>query len=195
MKLPTLDRLFELQKFLYDFRNIKRVIHFPNKELENDIEHSYSLAMTGWYIASYFPELNKDKIIQYAIVHDLVEVHAGDTFLYGDAALLASKQDRETKALIQIKQDWADFPDLIASIEAYEKHDTPESAFVYALDKIMPILVIYISDGYTWKKENITVEMLDDKKRNKISISPEIDMYYQQLYELLKNSPHLLKLK
>ena len=189
---PSIDRLFDFQKFLYDFRSIKRVIHFPNKEIENDIEHSYSLAMTAWYIASYFPELKKDNLIRYALVHDLIEVHAGDTYIYGNPEHLATKPAREAAALEQIKQDWSDFSDMIDDIEIYERHDTPESAFIYALDKIMPIFQIYIADGYTWKHKSITVEMLDSKKRSKVAASPVIKDYYQQLYDLLLKSPHLI---
>jgi len=194
-QLPPLERLLELQRLLFDFRNVKRVVNLPNAEAENDIEHSYSLAMTAWYIAQYFPELDRDTIIRYSLIHDLVEVHAGDTYIYADAATLASKQQREADALQKLTQDWQDFPELSADIAAYEKLDTPESAFVYALDKIMPIMVIYIGEGYTWKLEKITLEMLHDKKKDKISISPEIMHYYTALYELLQKSPHLIPAK
>lgn len=60
MKKPTLERLLEFQKFLVQFRGIKRVVHFPSTENENDIEHSYSLAMTAWFLGQYFPELDRD---------------------------------------------------------------------------------------------------------------------------------------
>ncbi len=190
---PSIDRLFDLQRFLYAFRNIQRVIHYPNKERENDTEHSYSLALTAWYISSYFPELDKDKIIRYALAHDLVEVHAGDTFAYGDPAHLASKHQREMAALAQIEKDWADFPDLIGSISAYEERRSPEAAFVYALDKIMPILAIYLANGHTWKEENITIAMLYDKKKTQVVVSPIVGDYFNQLYELLKRSPHLFR--
>jgi putative hydrolase of HD superfamily len=69
---------------------------------ENDTEHSYNLAMTAWYLAAYFPELDKNKLIRYALVHDLVEIHAGDTFAFGDAKHIASKSEREAAALNQL---------------------------------------------------------------------------------------------
>ncbi|HSH18161.1 MAG TPA: HD domain-containing protein [Candidatus Saccharimonadales bacterium] len=195
MKKPSLDRLLDLQRFLYLFRNIKRMTHFPNTDAENDVEHSYSLAMTAWYLASFFPELHKDTVIRYALVHDLVEVHAGDTYIYADEQTLASKHKREFEAYEQIKSDWADFPDLAETIAAYEARKSPEAAFVYALDKIMPIMLIYIGEGYTWKTENITLEMLHMQKKDKVALSPEVYGYYEKLYELLKQSPHLIPLR
>lgn len=190
--LPSLDRLLDFQRLLMKFHDVKRVVHFIDGTQENDIEHSFALAMTGWFIAQYFPELHIDKVIRYSLVHDLVEVHAGDTYIYADAALLASKVNREAVALKQLAHDWSDFPELMDDIKAYETHDTPESAFVYALDKIMPIMQIYINDGYTWKQEKITLNQLHKNKKDKITLSAPIEYYYNQLYQLLERSPHLI---
>lgn len=189
---PSAERLLELQQFLLLFRNIKRVIHIPGavEECENDSEHSYSLAMTAWYLAQYFPKLDRDEVIRLALAHDLVEIHAGDTFFYAAEAILAGKKDREQKAFDQIKQDWRDFPQLTDTIVEYEELKTAESHFVYALDKIMPILMIYLAEGHTWKKEQITFDMLQERKRDKVALSPEIDEYYQELLKMLKKHSH-----
>lgn len=89
---PDIRRLLEFQKLLVQFQHISRVTHIPGSwEAENDTEHSYNLAMTAWFLAPHFPQLDCDKLIRYALVHDLVEVHAGDTYIYADEATLASK--------------------------------------------------------------------------------------------------------
>lgn len=195
MKRPDLLRLLELQKLLQAFGSVDRVVerdHGGYMRPETDVEHSYNLAMTAWFLAPHFPQLSSDKVIRYALVHDLVEVHAGDTYIYGSAADLASKHNREAAAAKQLAKEWADFPDIHELIGSYEARDTAEGRFVYALDKLMPVFAIYIHEGYTWKKEGITVAMLDAAKRNKVALSPEIQPYFEDLMQLLLGSPHLL---
>ncbi|HEY8992250.1 MAG TPA: HD domain-containing protein [Candidatus Microsaccharimonas sp.] len=190
-----IHRLLELQKLLVQFSQVERRDHRKHNDrfiAENDTEHSYNLAMTAWFLAQWFPELNKDLIIRYALVHDLVEVHAGDTFTYGSEAELASKDQREQDALLRLEQDWGDFSDMTKSINAYETKSDAESRFIYALDKVMPIMMIYIHDGYSWNIDKVTVKMLYDAKIAKIKLSPEIIPYFDQLHELLLSRPDLI---
>lgn len=193
---PDIHRLIELQKLLAAFSQVERRAyrrHAGQYVPENDTEHSYNLAMTAWYLTQWFPELDKDLVLRYALVHDLMEVHAGDTYIYGSEAELASKQQREAEALGKLEADWADFKDMTGTIHAYEKRADAESKFVYALDKIMPIMLIYIHDGYSWQKDNVTVEMLYEAKIGKVGLSPEILPYFEQLHELLLAHPELIK--
>lgn len=189
--LPELSRIFELQEFLLKFHKIKRVIHHPGSKtkMESDTEHSYSLAMAAWFLAQYFPELNRDECIRFALVHDLVEIYAGDTFFYADEETLAKKAQQEHKALQQIKLEWPDFPEMINDIERYERRDCAESCFVYALDKIMPIIMIFLGKGHTWREKNITLQMLHDGKINKVSKSPRVAHYFQEILKLLEQYP------
>lgn len=192
---PDLTRLLELQRLLQQFNSVDRVVHRQHGKTvrhENDTEHSYNLAMTAWFLAPHFPHLDANLIIRYALVHDLVEVHAGDTYVYADAARLSTKAEREAAAAKQLVEDWADFPDMHHLIEGYESRSTAEAKFVYALDKIMPILQIYIHDGYTWQQEGITLEQLHAIKIDKVAVSPEITPFYNEIYALLSQSPHLI---
>lgn len=194
---PSLNRLFELQDLLLTFRDIKRIVHLPggSNELENDVEHSYALAITAWFIAQYYAELNTNRVIQLALAHDLLEVHAGDTFFYATDDVIADKKQREKQAVEQIKIDWKDFPELADTIDEYEALESPESCFVYALDKIMPILVVFMNQGYTWHDRDITYEILHKHKKDKISVSPEVNHYYQALIKLLQQHPHYFSSK
>jgi putative hydrolase of HD superfamily len=198
MATPDINRLIDLQKLLLTFSQIERIIHREHHGKivqENDTEHSYNLTMTAWFLSQYFPELDKDLLIRYALAHDMVEVHAGDTYVFADAATLASKTDREHAAFKQLQTEWHDFPDLLEAIESYEKRESPEAKFVYALDKIIPVMTILINDGYTWKHEHITPEQLDSIKRTKVALSPEISPYYDELYELFMSNRQLFDAK
>ncbi len=193
---PDILRLLEFQKLLLQFQAVERVTHVPKTEdkthrWENDTEHSYNLAMTAWYLAYYFPDLDRDVVIRYALVHDLVEVHAGDTYIYADQATIDTKKDREAAALAQLEKDWHDFPDMLATIHEYESKTSEEAKFVYALDKIMPIMLIYLGDGHTWHTEGIHHSRLHDAKREKVAVSKDINKYYEQLHHLLLENPQL----
>ena len=77
-------------------------------------------------------------------------------------------------------------------IEDYEARANPEARFIYALDKIMPIMQIYIHEGYTWQKEGITAEQLHANKYDKVKLSPEVLPYYDEPYELLLAAPDFI---
>lgn len=187
---PDIHRVLAFHDLLLKFQAVDRVLPTPPTfRNENDVEHSYHLAMMGWFLSSYFPELNTDKVIRHALVHDLVEVHAGDTYVFADKSLLASKQEREAAALQQLEQEWSDFGDLTATIHEYEHRQLPEANFVYALDKIMPMLVNVLTKGYGWHRNKMKLDQLHAVKVDKVALSPEVNEYYQQLYELLLANP------
>jgi putative hydrolase of HD superfamily len=193
---PDVHRLIELQELLAAFNEVEREVHRKHKGTfisENDTEHSYNLAMTAWFLSKWFPELDKNLLIQYAMVHDLVEVHAGDTFIYGSEEELASKEAREAEAYSRLSTEWADFPDMIEAIDMYETKKNPEARFIYALDKLIPVMLVYIHEGFSWKKHNVSVEMLYKHKQPKVSIAPELLPYLEQLNTLLLQHPELIK--
>lgn len=196
MQKPKLDRLIELQKLLLAFSNIDRILHRRSKDgltPENDTEHSYNLAMTAWFLSCYFPDLDQTLVIKLALAHDILEVHAGDTYIYGDPSHISTKEIRETDALKRLEKEWPDFTELTKSMHTYNAKTTNEAKFVYALDKIMPLFLNIQNGGYDWEKGHITLKMLDDAKREKIELSPEILPYYNELHALLLNSPDIIK--
>lgn len=191
---PDIQRLLEFQKLLNSFASIERRIdvdHMGKLVPESDTEHSYNLAMTAWFLSEYFPQLNQNKLIQYAMVHDLVEIHAGDTYAYGTVDELASKEAREGTAARRLSEDWLDFPAMAISMQTYEKRLDEESKFIYALDKIMPIMANYLTDGYSWKVQGVSFAQERALKAPKTAVSPEIHAYYLQLDELLSQNPDL----
>lgn len=176
-------------EMLKKFQKVERVVRVQGEERwENDTEHCYELALTAWYLVDRNDlDLNKDLVIQYALIHDLVEVYAGDTYIYSeDKNEHATKQQREEDAARRLKDEFPEFPDLHATIQNYEKKSDKESKFVYALDKIQPVLNIYVDGGRTWKERNITIQMLVDHKKDKVALSPKIEYYFNELIALLR---------
>ncbi len=185
-----LEKLLQFTKLLDEFRFVERVLRVTGQNRwENDTEHSYNLAMMAWYIVSSTKtNLDQDKVIRYALVHDFLEVYAGDTYIYTeDAAHLASKHEREAAAIMKLRETLTEFPDLHAAIEAYEARGDAESRFVYALDKIEPVLHMYLDGGRTWKEAGIGLDRVYESKKDKVALSPEIKPYFDELMTLLKS--------
>jgi putative hydrolases of HD superfamily len=193
MTRPDISRLVEFQHLLLSFRSIERRLHIPPglDTFENDAEHSYALAMTAWFLAPYFPKLDRDTVIRYALAHDIVEVHAGDTYAYSDDETLRIKREREATAVEQLAHDWPDFPDLTETMHAYEERASEEAKFVYALDKLVPALLDYMNEGLGWRDRGITFQMFCDEKNKKVPISPDINEYCQTLIAILTTQQHL----
>lgn len=189
-------RILDLQDLIIDFISIERLIFLPDRSWtdrkENNAEHSYSLALAAWFLSSYFSHLDKDLLIRYALVHDLVEVHAGDEQAIGrSAAADEEKAKRERQALTKLIKDWPDFSDMTDHIKAYEKRSDPESRFIYALDKLMPMLLNILSEGKTIKAYNFTLDEILTSKDAKIAESPEVYELWTAYREYIKSSPHL----
>jgi putative hydrolase of HD superfamily len=189
---PDIHRLIQLHQLLLDFRAVERVTRIPGKpERENDVDHSYTLAMMAWFLSSYFPRLNRDTVIRMSLVHDLTEVHAGDTFVFGNGDHLTTKERREADALAKLAADWPDFPELVELLNDYEHRDSEEAKFVYALDKVMPIIISLIGGGRDFQDYDVTLELMHEQKRDKVSVSPEVNEYYNELLAVLRGMPHL----
>lgn len=186
--------MIDFHALLLDFRKVERVTRIPGTaQRENDIDHSYTLTMMGWYLSGFFPHLDRDKVIRKCLAHDFTEVYAGDTFAFGTQEHFKTKVQREHESLGRLATDWADFPELIETIEEYEKRATDEDNFVYALDKLMPIIISVLGGGRDFQDYNVSLERLHANKRDKVAVSPEIDAYYYELLDVLGESPHLFE--
>lgn len=178
-EVKTTQRLLQLQNLLIQFAMMNRLIYLPQviqkDRPETNTEHSYSLAMTAWYLCALHPHLNKDKVIKYALVHDLVELYAGDEQSVGRTKQAeVAKQKREHKALLKLKKEWHDFSDMTEYIAGYENKIDNESKFVYALDKLMTVLLNMLDDGNSWKRYNFTQQDIFLNAEERIKVSTEV---------------------
>ncbi len=190
-----LQQALKSLRLLHDFQNVERVILVPGSERkENDIEHSYLLAMLAWQIAEMVaPHLSREKVLKYALVHDLVEVYAGDVaFFSTDPHAFVEKKEKEHCALMRILDEKMLSEEMCASLAAYEARADEEAKFVYALDKLIPIMTIYLDGGRTWKAYGISFENLIRLKREKIAGSPEILALFDELVVLLEKDKQVL---
>lgn len=118
----------------------------------NDAEHSWHLALFALTLAEYAPpQTDINRAIRMAVVHDLVEVYAGDTFCY-DKAAAADKKEREEAAARRL---FGALPsgqgsELEALWREFDEESTPAARYAAACDRLQPFLLNYKTKGHTW---------------------------------------------
>lgn len=194
MDYPSVDRLAELQQLIADFAKVERVPFLANNGTpENDVEHSYGLAMTCWFLhPKIAPNLDLLKILQYALAHDIVEVHAGDTYAF-NKELVATKHKRESEALEKINSEWKDFSDLGLFAQGYFDKVDEEARFVKAVDKILPVIMIDIGRGADhWRELRVNLNMEIENKKS-ILVSDIVSPYYEMIISWLDKRGNIPK--
>ncbi|OGG89362.1 hypothetical protein A2592_02820 [Candidatus Kaiserbacteria bacterium RIFOXYD1_FULL_42_15] len=187
LKLPDLERFMTL---LHATQKVKRVSRRPGEtNSTNTAEHTFELVMLCWYIAGVEKlELNHEKILKYALAHDLIEAYSGDTPAYDNAGQ-KTKAAREHAALDRICTEFSEFPELISVIKEYESKSTEESRFVYATDKLMDPLNCSMEPKSTlWKELDITYSDVRKYKDSKIVQYPLINNYWGLLCKKLEKN-------
>lgn len=166
---------------------------------ENDAEHSWSTALLACALAPHIdPALDVGKICQFATVHDLVEVYAGDTSNFAPASEKSTKAFREHQAMQKLHETTAAMPWIATTVKEYEKQDSLEARFVKSVDKLLPLLFDYVEEGLFLHENNITVEEWKEqlaKHRKKASEHPGAFEYYDELWNLLLANPHFFHTK
>jgi putative hydrolase of HD superfamily len=185
---PSIERIAELQQMIADFSKVLRVPQLADTgRPENDVEHSFGLALTCWFLAPKIaPELDISKILRYALAHDSVEMHAGDTFIFAPQPQLDSKEARERAAIRRLRADWGDFPQLADFAEGYMDKRDEEAKFVKAVDKILPVLMVDLGEKEAfWHRHKITLDMEVENKTS-IKVSDHAAPYYDLLVEYMR---------
>lgn len=118
--------------------------------VENSAEHSWHLAMACWSIAELFEsDVNHEKLLKMALVHDLGEIDAGDTFLYADTRGEAHLKERDGIARLQAEKGNG-IGDLSEVWEEQETGNSPETQLIKVVDRLLPFLLNLNTQGKTW---------------------------------------------
>ncbi len=157
------DRLRKQLGFVTEIDKLKHVLRrtvtIDENRNENDAEHSWHLATMAVLLAEYVTGEPVDllRVVKMVLVHDIVEVDAGDTYCYSGADP-AEKLDRETRAADRLfnllPADQAG--ELRALWDEFEERATPEARYANALDRLQPLLLNYHALGKTWLKYGVT---------------------------------------
>lgn len=162
--LPVDGRLGQQLAFLIEVDRLKTVLRASTlaavDRRENDAEHSWHLALMVLVLAEYADEpIDVGHTVRLVVVHDLVEIYAGDTPLYDDQAR-TSQVERELAAAERL---FGLLPDDQAREfrglwDEFEARETPEARFAKAIDRLEPNLLNWMAAGGTWLTPGVTAD-------------------------------------
>lgn len=163
-------RLREQLVFLAEVDKLKTVLRqsplAAADRRENDAEHSWHLALMVSVLAEHSDEpIDVGRTVELVVLHDLVEIYAGDTPLYDDAGR-ESQQEREEAAADRLfgllpADQAARFRGLW---DEFESRGSPEARFAKAVDRVQPLLLNWLARGGTWRTPGVTADTVRARK-------------------------------
>jgi len=163
------ERLASQLAFLHEIDAVKNIFRQTavsgSVRKENDAEHSWHLAMMAMVLAEHAAEpVDVCRVIKMVLVHDLVEIDAGDTFCYDDQAAL-DKSERETACADRL---FALLPgeqgrEMRSLWEEFEARETPDARFAASLDRVQPIIQNYHTEGHSWVIHGIAKDQVIER--------------------------------
>lgn len=160
----------------------RRTMLLDKSRRENDAEHSWHIALMAMLFKDYAPEgCDVTRAVQMCIVHDLVEIYAGDTFAY-DPVANEGKNQREQIAADKL---FGELPDHLAKEfrtlwEEFDAMETPDAQYAAAMDRLQPFLHNTLTSGHTWKEGNPSVEMIDKRMAPAVTAIPAVKDWYDK---------------
>lgn len=184
------ERLARQLSFIVEIDKVKAILRrtklFDGGRHENDAEHSWHLSLMAMVLSEYAnsPALDIFKIVRMVLIHDLVEIDAGDIAIY-DSPAREAKRHSERRAAQRIfgllPGDQRD--EFLALWEEFDARESAEAKFAAALDRLEPILQNYLTQGYAWKKLGVSGEKVRSTNEH---IKDGSEVLWEYVEELLK---------
>jgi putative hydrolase of HD superfamily len=185
-----MERLDQQIRFVREIDQLKGVqrqtmLAGPGRR-ENSAEHSWHVAVMAVTLGGHAPPgTDIGRVTAMLLLHDLVEIDAGDLFVYADAAQQARQEEAERAAADRIFALLP--PDQAASFrglwDEFEERRTPEARFARALDRLQPMLENLTAGGGTWTEHGITADQVLDKVKLVEDGSPALGRYARELVD------------
>lgn len=183
------ERLSKQIQFIVEIDKLKHIFRqnviIGTTRNENDAEHSWHLAIMAMMLYEYSTvPVDVLQVIKMVVIHDLVEIYAGDTYCYDEKAN-EDKAEREEKAAEKLfgilPKDQSE--EIWNLWREFEELKTPEAKFAACLDRIQPLILNYNTNGYTWKRPGVTSEKV--LRRNEIlkENAPKLWEYAKEIIE------------
>ena len=165
---------------------LRQTILMDRSRRENSAEHSWHIALLVPILAEYSTETDIDMfhVMKILVLHDLVEIDAGDTYCYDDKG----REDQSQREEIAADRIFGLLPadqatEFRALWDEFEKRETAESRFANALDRVQPFLHNYFTDGQTWQENNINSSQVHERMRPVKDGAPDLWDYVNTLIE------------
>ena len=173
-----LDFALEIDKEKNIFRQTHLSGHGRN---ENDAEHAWHMAIMAYLLKEYANEpVDIANVMLMCLIHDIVEIDAGDTYAYDEEALKTQKarEDAAKERIFSILPE-EQKEEFMALFDEFEEFATPESKFAHAMDNLQPLMLNNSNDGGDWRRHEVCAEQVYGRQ-NKTRLGSE------KLYEITK---------
>lgn len=180
------ERLMQQMAFALEIdkeKNIYRQTHLSNHgRNENDAEHAWHMAIMAYLLKEYSNEpIDIGRVMIMCLIHDIVEIDAGDTYAYDEEAKKTQKE-REQKAADRIfallPEDQA--KELRALFDEFEAFETPEAKFAHAMDNLQPLMLNDSNNGGDWKEHDVAISSIMQRQIQTKKGSDELFDYIKE---------------
>ena len=182
-KNQKLERLEKQIQFIVEIDKVKNIFRqnylADGERKENDAEHSWHIALMAYLLQEYSEKpVDVSKVMLMVLIHDLVEIDAGDTYAY-DAEGNKTKKHREEKAADRIygllPKDQQE--KLRALWDEFEKWESPEARFAHAMDCVQPLMLNAATDGKSWEEHGVRLDQVLARNKHTAKGSEELWKY------------------
>lgn len=184
-----MERLEKQMQFIIEVDKVKNIFRqtylADGNRKENDAEHSWHLALMAVLLKEYSnEEVSLEKVIPMVLIHDLVEIDAGDTYAYDEAGK-QTQRAREEKAADRIfgmlpKDQGENFRALWEEFDAYE---TPEAKFAHVCDNVQPLMLNHATDGKSWRERGIKRSQVEKRNSRVGESSQTMKTYIEEILD------------
>lgn len=187
-----LEKLKMQLDFLAEIDKMKNVVRqtllIDKSRFETDAEHSWHFAIMALTLKEYAadPTVDINRVVQMALVHDLVEIYAGDTYAYDEKGY-ESKTARENDAADKLftKLPTEQGTQFRALWEEFEEASTPDALYASAIDRLQPLLNNYMTDGVTWREHGVRAKQVYTRMEPIKRATPELWPFVEHVVTLL----------
>lgn len=170
-----IDRQLAFSLEIDKVKNIFRQTHLSgNGRNENDAEHSWHMAIMAYLLREYAnEEIDIAKVMLMCLIHDIVEIDAGDTYAYDEKGLKTQKarEDAAKQRIFSILPE-EQAKELITLFDEFEAYETAESKFAHAMDNLQPLILNNSNNGGDWREHHVTAEQIY-KRQSKTKLGSE----------------------
>ena len=149
-------------------KNVFRQTHLSGHgRQENDAEHAWHMAIMAYLLREYAnEEVDIARVMLMCLIHDIVEIDAGDTYAYDEENLKTQKarEDAAKERIFSLLPD-DQKEEMIALFDEFEAYETAESKFAHSLDNLQPLMLNNSNDGSDWVEHGVTAQKIYGRQR------------------------------
>ena len=177
-----MENLSEQLNFLVEIDKLKSVyrkalVKTDNNRFENSAEHSWHIALMANVLAPYADKpIDIHRVTLMLLIHDIVEIDAGDTFAFDEKAILAEQSDKEEKAAARLfgLLPKSQRDSYISLWEEFEGAETSDAKFAKSMDRVLPLIQNMQNEGGSWAKHNVTKQQVINRNKHLEEIAPKL---------------------